>query len=60
MENRNIYTIVYFKDGREKLIKGLEKADKYAFEHEEEILFTYTDHSGKEHLERAFERILEN
>ena len=52
MESRNVYTIIFFRDGREKLIKGLEKADRFAMDHEEEILFTYTDYDGSEHLER--------
>ena len=48
------YTIIFFRDGTEKLIKGYSEADRFAAEHKEEILFTYTDHTGKEHLERRF------
>ena len=54
MRNEDKYTIIYFKDGREMLIKGFDEADEYAYEHESEILFTYTDHTGKEHLEERF------
>ena len=52
MKQSEIYTLIFFRDGREKLIKGLDKADRYAGEHESEILFTYTDHTGREHLEK--------
>lgn len=46
------YTIIYFRDDTEKLIKGFDEADRFAAEHADEILFTYTDHTGREHLER--------
>ena len=52
MKDSEKYTMIFFRDGREKLIKGLEKAEKYAGDHAGEILFTYTDHDGSEHLER--------
>ena len=52
MRNEDKYTIIFFRDDTEKLIKGFDEANKYAAEHSEEILFTYTDHSGSEHLER--------
>ena len=54
MKDSEKYTIIFFRDGTEKLIKGYSEADRYAAEHKEEILFTYTDHTGKEHLERRF------
>ena len=54
MSNKDKYTIIYFKDGSEKLIKGFEEADDFASAHEAEILFTYTDHTGNEHLELKF------
>lgn len=54
MRNEDKYTIIFFRDDTEKLIKGFDEANKYAAEHREEILFTYTDHSGSEHLERRF------
>lgn len=52
MRSEDIYTVIFFRDDTEKLIKGFDEANKYAAEHSEEILFTYTDHSGSEHLER--------
>ena len=48
------YTIIYFRDDTEKLIKGFDEADRFAAEHADEILFTYTDHTGRERLERRF------
>ena len=54
MSNKDKYTIIYFKDGHEMLIKGFDEADEFAYEHEGEILFTYTDHTGSEHLELKF------
>lgn len=54
MRNEDKYTIIYFKDGSEKLIKGFEEADTFASMHEDEILLTYTDHDGSEHLDEKF------
>lgn len=51
------YTIIFFRDDTEKIIKGFDEADRFASEHEAEILFTYTDHTGKEHLERRLENV---
>lgn len=56
MRNEDIYTVIFFRNDTEKLIKGVDEANKYAAEHSEEILFTYTDHSGSEHLERRFSK----
>lgn len=54
MRSEDIYTVIFFRNDTEKLITGFDEANKYAAEHSEEILFTYTDHSGSEHLERRF------
>ena len=56
MRNEDKYTIIFFREDTEKLIKGFDEANKYAAEHSKEILFTYTDHSGSEHLERRFSK----
>ena len=56
MRNKDIYTVITFKDGHEELIKGLDQADEYMNEHADEIFLTYTDHSGSEHLERRFSK----
>ena len=60
MRQSDIYTLIFFKDGREKLIKGLSRADKYAEDHADEILFAYTDHTGGEHLDATFRKLTQN
>jgi len=54
LKGKDKYTVITFKDGREILIKGYDKADAYAAEHADEIAITYTDHTGSEHLERYY------
>ena len=54
LRDKDIYTVVTFLDGREMLVKGYTKAMLYALDHESEIESTYTDHTGRDHLEKDY------